>query len=148
MQGVRVKKKKILEDTFHLIQVFFPEAMATWPLYKVIKYLRWYFAITEKARHGPHYSGGELRIWARICSGLRRNWDQSCGWRDQDALIQQLEQTMWCESVRDLNQQERLKPGSTLQLGFAGGSDVKESICHAGHLDSIPGLGRFPWRRE
>ena len=29
MQCVRVKKKKILEDTFHLIQVFFPEAMAT-----------------------------------------------------------------------------------------------------------------------
>ena len=63
-------------------------------------------------------------------------------------MIQQLEQTMWCESVRDLNQQERLQPGSTLQLGFAGGSDVKESACHAGHLDSIPGLGRFPWRRE
>ena len=38
-------------------------------------------------------------------------------------------------------------PESTLQVGFAGGSDVKESACHAGHLESIPGLGRFPQRR-
>ena len=29
-------------------------------------------------------------------------------------------------------------------IGFAGGSDGKESTCSAGHLDSIPGLGRSP----
>ena len=28
-----------------------------------------------------------------------------------------------------------------------GGSDGKESACNAGDPDSIPGLGRFPWRR-
>ena len=33
-------------------------------------------------------------------------------------------------------------------LGFPGGSDGKESACHAGDPGSIPGLGRFPWRRE
>ena len=32
--------------------------------------------------------------------------------------------------------------------GFPGGSDSKESACKVGNLGSIPGLGRFPWRRE
>ena len=32
-------------------------------------------------------------------------------------------------------------------LGFPGGSVSKESTCNAGDLGSIPGLGRFPWRR-
>ena len=31
---------------------------------------------------------------------------------------------------------------------FSGGLVSKESACNAGDLDSIPGLGRFPWRRE
>ena len=32
---------------------------------------------------------------------------------------------------------------SSIQLwGFPGGSDGKESVCNAGHLGSIPGLGR------
>ena len=31
--------------------------------------------------------------------------------------------------------------------GFPGGSDGKESACNVGDLGSIPGLGRFPWRR-
>ena len=29
-------------------------------------------------------------------------------------------------------------------LGFPGGSDGKESACHAGDLGLIPGLGRSP----
>ena len=32
--------------------------------------------------------------------------------------------------------------------GFPGGSDCKESACSAGDPGSIPGLGRFSWRRE
>ena len=32
--------------------------------------------------------------------------------------------------------------------GFPGGSDGKGSACNAGDLGSIPGLGRFPWRRK
>ena len=39
-----------------------------------------------------------------------------------------------------------LKPG--LPLSFPDGSEVKVSACNAGDLGSIPGLGRFPWRRE
>ena len=31
-------------------------------------------------------------------------------------------------------------------LGFPAGSDGKESTCNAGHLGSIPGLGRSPHR--
>jgi hypothetical protein len=30
------------------------------------------------------------------------------------------------------------------QVGFPGGSDVKESVCNAGDLSSISGLGRCP----
>ena len=33
-------------------------------------------------------------------------------------------------------------------LCFPGGSAGKEFSCNAGDLGSIPGLGRFPWRRE
>ena len=29
-------------------------------------------------------------------------------------------------------------------LGFPGGSEVKASVCNAGDLGSIPGLGRSP----
>ena len=29
-------------------------------------------------------------------------------------------------------------------MGFPGGSDDKESVCSAGDLGSIPGLGRSP----
>ena len=31
---------------------------------------------------------------------------------------------------------------------FPSGSDRKVSACNAGDLGSVPGLGRFPWRRE
>ena len=31
---------------------------------------------------------------------------------------------------------------------FSCGSDGKESACNAEDLNSIPGWGRFPWRRE
>ena len=36
----------------------------------------------------------------------------------------------------------------TLIWGFPYGSAGKESVCNAGVLGSIPGLGRFPWRWE
>ena len=32
----------------------------------------------------------------------------------------------------------------TINWGFPGGSDRKESACNVGDLGSIPGLGRFP----
>ena len=38
-----------------------------------------------------------------------------------------------------------------LQMGFPGGSAGKESACNAGakgEVGSIPGLGRFPWRKN
>ena len=35
-----------------------------------------------------------------------------------------------------------------LAMGFPGGSDGKESSCNAGDTSSLPGLVRFPWRRE
>ena len=38
-------------------------------------------------------------------------------------------------------------PKSPLVRGFPGVSDGKESACNWGDPGSIPGLGRFPWRR-
>ena len=35
-----------------------------------------------------------------------------------------------------------------ISMCFPDSSAGKESACNAGDLDSIPGLGRFPWRRE
>ena len=32
--------------------------------------------------------------------------------------------------------------------GFPGGSGGKAPTCNAGDVGLIPGLGRFPWRRE
>ena len=33
-------------------------------------------------------------------------------------------------------------------MGFPGGSEGKASAHNAGDLGLIPGLGRFPWRRN
>ena len=33
-------------------------------------------------------------------------------------------------------------------LWLRGGSDGKESACNSGDPGSIPGLGRFQWKRE
>ena len=33
-------------------------------------------------------------------------------------------------------------------MGFPGGSDGKASACNAGDPGSIPGSGRFSWRRK
>ena len=33
-------------------------------------------------------------------------------------------------------------------MDFPGGSGGKASVYNAGDLGSIPGLGRFPWRRK
>ena len=33
-------------------------------------------------------------------------------------------------------------------LGFPHGSAGKEAACNSGDLALIPGLGRFPWKRE
>ena len=35
-----------------------------------------------------------------------------------------------------------------IYLGFPDGSEGNESTCNAGETGSIPGSGRFPWRRE
>ena len=36
----------------------------------------------------------------------------------------------------------------TFSRGLTGGSDGKVSADNAGDLGSIPGSGRFPWRRK
>ena len=53
--------------------------------------------------------------------------------------------------VQFLGQEEPLEKGQATHsvfLGFPCGLAAKESTCSVGDLGSIPGLGRFPWRRE
>ena len=38
--------------------------------------------------------------------------------------------------------------GHSAISGFPDGSEGEESVCNVGDLGSIPGLGRFLWRRE
>ena len=40
-----------------------------------------------------------------------------------------------------------LRADQSGQVGFPGRSDGKEPACNVADLSSIPGLGRFPWRR-
>ena len=50
-----------------------------------------------------------------------------------------------------LGQEDPLEKGQANHssiLGLPCGSAGKESACNMGDLGSIPGLGRFPWRRE
>ena len=61
--------------------------------------------------------------WERICLHRRRPWFDSWVW-------------MICW------RRDRLP--TPVFLVFSGGSSGKESVCHAGDLGSIPGLGRFP----
>ena len=43
----------------------------------------------------------------------------------------------------------RTKISSQISFSFfASSSEVKASVCNAGDLGSIPGSGRFPWRRK
>ena len=54
---------------------------------------------------------------------------------------------MWKKEVIKLPQGEDLE--EYLHVGVVYLTlDGKESACKAGDLGSIPGLGRFPWRRE
>ena len=43
---------------------------------------------------------------------------------------------------------ERFYMDVNFNFGFPSGSAGKETVCNVGDLSSIPGLGRFPWRRE
>ena len=39
------------------------------------------------------------------------------------------------------------KPWDHTEEGFPGGSVVKNLLANAGDAGSVPGLGRFPWKR-
>ena len=45
-------------------------------------------------------------------------------------------------AIHSVEGQEKDKAGDSVFLVFPGGSDSKESVCNAGDLGSIPGLGR------
>ena len=62
------------------------------------------------------------------------NLDWNIKWYYKIVLSFELSQIYWCEVTKS--------------KGSPGGSDAKETTCHAGDWGSSPGSGRFPWRRE
>ena len=53
------------------------------------------------------------------------------------------EKILWTQQGK-----ERVGPTELNHIRLPGGSEVKVSACSAGDLRSIPGSGRFPWRRK
>ena len=82
--------------------------------------------------------------WYRLIllgtSGLIKNINHT-GWWKRKGLECQEESDMvkWAESEKT---KKSLLPATL--LGFPGGSDCKESACHAGDLGLIPGSERYP----
>ena len=68
----------------------------------------------------------------------------------QKAQLEKNPPTMQKTLVRFLGQEDLLEGYATHSsiLGFQYRLAGKESTCNVGDLGSIPGLGRFPWRRE
>ena len=62
-------------------------------------------------------------------------------------LTTDLQGSAWRGTFRK-GQWARLTGGLSHTRSFPGGSEVKASACNVGDQGSIPGLGRFPWRRE
>ena len=62
-------------------------------------------------------------------------------------LTTDLQGSAWRGTSRK-GQWARLTGGLSHTRSFPGGSEVKASACNVGDRGSIPGLGRFPWRRK
>ncbi|XP_045021834.1 ubiquitin-conjugating enzyme E2 variant 1-like [Bubalus bubalis] len=78
---------------------------------------------------------GPPRVDPRTMSVLAE-WPDSCSIR---VVLQEL----WCLTVSKENMKLPQLPET-----LPGSSGGKESAHNAGDLGSIPGLGRFPWRRK
>ena len=73
-------------------------------------------------------------IQASLIAQLVKNWPA-------------MQETHFDSWVRKIHWEKDRVP-TPVFLGFPCGSTDKESACNVGDLGSIPGLGRFPWRRE
>ena len=69
----------------------------------------------------------------------------SQGRGEQGTLLHRGRGCKWVAVARKENIWRLLK---TQNKGFPGGAEVKASTCNVGDLGSIPGSGRFPWRRK
>ena len=69
------------------------------------------------------------------CSCLENPRDGGAWWAAVYGVTQSRTRLKWLSS-------------SIGMQGFPSGSDSKDSACNARDLSLIPGLGRFPWRRE
>ena len=75
---------------------------------------------------------------------MRETWVQSLGQEDL------LEKGMATHSsiLAATTSAKKKKQLKEIFRGFPGGSEVKASACNVGDQGSIPGSGRFPWRKQ
>ena len=77
-----------------------------------------------------HIQCSILKLWASLVAQLVKN-------------LSAMRRTQFDSRVGKIHWRRDRLPNPVF-LGFSSGSDGKESICNAGDLDSIPGLGRYP----
>ena len=79
-----------------------------------------------------------IKIAGRNINNLRYTDDTTCMAESKDELKSLL------MTVKEESEKVCLKLKIKETMGFPGGSDGKASVCNAGDLGSIPGLGRSP----
>ena len=73
--------------------------------------------------------------------------DQPCGLLHPTSVAVKENSHLWSPVLGALTSLQLNSHNPEDTEGFPGGSDGKESACNAGDLDSVPGLGRFPWEK-
>ena len=90
--------------------------------------------------------GKEKEVWKKEVRGHPWDNQKSCHVKNSREPIKGLVFKSWLNLK---NRDKNLKIEFNLNLLCSKrGSEVKASACNAGDLGSIPGPGRFPWRRE
>ena len=105
---------------------------------------------SEKVLTVPSQTGEPWQVSRGVC-GLGLFWGRS--WRQVPCGISGQAEDVGCSGRKDVRPRNKihiyLQPFFFFPLIFIEfGSAGKESTCHAGDPGSIPGSGRFPWRRD
>ena len=90
---------------------------------------------------------------------MRETWIQSLGWEDSpgernrypfqySGLENPGDGGAWWAAIYGVAQSRTQLKRLSSSSSSSNDPDDKESACNAGDPGSIPGLGRFPWRKE
>ena len=104
---------------------------------------------SEKVLTVPSQTGEPWRVSRGACE-LALFWGRS--WRQVPCGGSGQAEDVGYSGRKDVRPQNkihiRLQPFFFFLIFIEFGSAGKESTCHAGDPGSIPGSGRFPWRRD